>query len=174
MEKTFMLRYTEDEYWSLYEPKFAKKSNIFTHVSTFPWMIITISFLVISLMFAFVYSKGNNFNHLVICVATFLIALIFLANTLKKSQELMITLKQIRTNYAEIKNGVEITVNRTNIIFSYESKTELIQWVQVKDVIIEENYIQFYFYSKTPILIPKGIQTQQVMNQFEQEIASFI
>lgn len=174
MEKTFKLKYTEDEYWSLYGPKFTKKSNVFTHISTFPWMIITFLFLVISLMFAFVYSKGNNFNHLVICVVTFLVALIFLANTLRKSQELMITLKQIRTNYDEIKNGVEITVNRTNIIFSYDTKTEVIQWVECKNIIVEENYIQFYFYSKAPILVPKGLQTQQEMKQFEQEIASFI
>ncbi len=174
MEKTFKLRYTEDEYWSLYESKFTKKSNIFTHISTFPWMIITFLFLVISSLFAFVYGKGNNFNHLVICVVTFLVALIFLANTLKKCQELMITLKQIRTYYDYIKNGVEITVSRTNLIFAYDTKKEIIQWVECKNVIIEENYIQFYFYSKTPILIPKGMQTQHIVKQFEQEIASFI
>lgn len=174
MDKTFKLKYTEDEYWSVYEIKYKKNSNIFTHFSTIPWIIVTSLFLLVSLMFGFVYNQNSNFTDLITCVITFLISLLFLAHTLKKCQELMITLKQIKTYYEYICNGIEITISKANIIFSYGNKKEIVQWVECKNIVIDEKYIQFYFYSRTPILIPKGLQTQQVMNQLENELESFL
>ncbi len=174
MEKSFKLKYTEEEYWDIYESKFTRKSNIFIHFSTFPWMIITFLFLLVSSLFGFVYSQNNNFNDLVVCGVTFLVSLIFLAHTLKKCQDLILTLKQIKVYYEYIKDGVEITINKTNLIFTYQSKKEIIQWVECKNIIIEEKYIQFYFYARTPILLPKGLQTQHILKQFENEIESYI
>ncbi len=173
MENTFKLKYTEEEYWSIYESKFTRKSNIFIHLSTFPWMIITFLFLLISSLFAFVYSQNNNFYDLMIGVVLFLISLIFLAHTLKKSQELMFTMNQLRTYYDYIKNGVEITINKTNLIFNYETKKEIIQWVECKNIIVEEKYIQFYFYARTAILIPKGLESADTLKQFEKEIEMY-
>jgi hypothetical protein len=174
MEKTFKLKYTEEEYWAIYESKFTSKSNIFIHFSTFPWIIITFLFLLVTALFGFVFSQNNNFNDLVVCVITLLVSLIFLAHTLKKCQELILTLRQIRVYYDYIKNGVEITINKANLIFAYQSKLEIIKWVECKNIIIEEKYIQFYFYARTPILLPKGLETQHILKQFENEIESFI
>lgn len=106
-------------------------------------------------------------------VVLFLISLIFLAHTLKKSQELMFTMNQLRTYYDYIKNGVEITINKTNLIFNYETKKEIIQWVECKNIIIEEKYIQFYFYARTSILIPKGLESADTLMQFEKEIEMY-
>ncbi len=169
-----MLKYTEEEYWSIYVSKFTRKSNVLNHYSTLPWIIITFLFLVVCSLFAFVYMQNNKFFDLAICVVTFLISLIFLAHTLKKSQKLILTMKNLKEYYDYIKDGVEISINKANLIFAYKSQKEIIKWIECKNIIIEEKYIQFYFYARTPILIPKGSQTMDEIKQFEQEIETFL
>jgi hypothetical protein len=83
-------------------------------------------------------------------------------------------MKKLKEYYDYIKDGVEISINKANLIFAYKSQKEIIKWIECKNIIIEEKYIQFYFYARTPILIPRGLQTIDEMKQFEKEIETFL
>jgi hypothetical protein len=173
MEKKYVLKFTEDEYWAIYEPSFQRKSTLFNHKSTQIWFVLTLIALLgtISCLSMYVKSKSEIVGLSCIVCLSFLCT--FGIRLLLQGRKLAASLKRIRAYYETIQHGIELSYHQQNMQFTIHGKKELIHWNECKKVTLEKNFIQFDFFTNIPILIPKGRQSQSSWKQLEADLSTF-
>ncbi len=164
----YYLKFTEDEYWLIYENSYPKDANMLNHRSTSPYSILLL-LIAVPLIFMYFADPAQYARP----IAMLLLAGAAVAGILfYKAYILLKEIRKISIYYEFIKNGVKITLNEGSMIFFINNRTTIYPISECIQVIIEDLYMEFRFVSATSVLIPKGAFSRSDWERIEHDLVT--
>lgn len=151
-EKTYDFRFSENEYWAIYEPHHQQYGGVWFHSST---RLIFISFALSLAGFIVSMFLPKSFGTPLVFV--FMIALIVLSKIYgSKSLNRVDAKQKIKAYYESCRNGISVTISKSSLNVKIGTSSTVYPWSACIQARIEDKFIQIDLADGTFVLIPIG------------------
>ncbi len=166
-KKTYDFRFSEADYWSIYEPIHQQHGAVWMHPST---RLIALLFIISSLaflIFSFSIERVGLELYAALGVAVVILGTAYIYQTF----QLQKAKTRIKDYFESIRGGISLTVDPSTLQVKMGSGTTIFPWTECKQARIDEKYIQIDLHNAPPVLIPVGKESKSLAKEFETHIS---